>query len=213
MKTMTGVLLTSLIAFSAETINPKSTAKTDTSTQTPFPICVDSTVEVQKIISIAKNNKDTKYKYDGYRKALSSDSDQELIARLIYAETIAANCAEQNSNILPLIAGAINNRIRKRNGDVKSVVYERNQFASSLNHYSSSKYQDFLCPRDSKIWKLSMLWAAKLNKDISPLAVNYYLYKHHPGWNKEPWSLPETELSLKSKVRDCIRVFENKSWK
>lgn len=181
--------------------------------QIPLPKCVKDSVEIQKIVTITKANTDKSSKYDGYQKALSSDSDQALAARLIYAETIAANCSTQSTIVLPLIAGAINNRIRIRKGDIKSVVFERNQFASSLNHYSSSKYLDFLCPTDATLWTQSMNSVGKNNDDLSPVAVNYFLYKHHPGWNKEPWKLPETKLSLNSNARNCIRVFENKSWK
>lgn len=184
-----------------------------THTQIPLPKCVKESAEVQNIVKITKKNADTSAKYDGYRKALASDSDQALAARLIYAETIAANCPSQSTTVLPLIAGAINNRVQIRKGDVKSVVFERNQFASSLNHYSSSKYLDFLCPADVDLWTQAMNLVGKKNSDLSPVAVNYFLYKHHTGWDKEPWKLPETKISRISNARDCIRVFENKSWK
>ncbi len=181
--------------------------------QIPLPTCVKEPADIQKIITFTKKNSDNSSKYDAYRIALASDSDQALAARLIYAETIAANCPTQSANVLPLIAGVINNRVQIRKGDVKSVVFERNQFASSLNHYSSSKYLDFLCPTDALLWTQSMNVVGKKNRDLPIAAVNYFLYKHHAGWDKEPWKLPESKLSLNSNARDCIRVFENKSWK
>lgn len=181
--------------------------------QIPLPSCIKKTQDVQKIIATTKANTDKSSKYDGYRNALAGDSDQALVARLIFAETLAANCPQQSASVLPLIAGAINNRIQIRKGDVKSVVFERNQFASSLNHYSSSKYLDFLCPSQADLWTQSMNAVGKKNDGLDRSAVNYFLYKHHAGWDKEPWKLPETKLSQISNARDCIRVFENKSWK
>jgi len=177
-----------------------------------LPTCVKNKADLEAIVSVMQKNKDTKLKYDGYRKFLAGDSDQDLTARLIYAETLASNCPKNRATVLPLIAGAIQNRIKLRKGDVKSVVFERNQFASSLNFYDSSKYLDFLCPTDSELWK-NAVDTLNTSSTLSKTAVNYFLYKHHPGWDKEPWTLPEAELSKSVNVRDCIRVFDNKGWK
>ncbi|MBL7542863.1 MAG: hypothetical protein JNL11_03560 [Bdellovibrionaceae bacterium] len=178
-----------------------------------FPQCVNNPSEIEEILSAMKANSKGKNKYSGYRKALSHDSDQQLVARLIYAETLAANCPSQSREVLPLIARVISNRIQIRKDGVKSVVYERDQFASSLNKYSSSRYLDFLCPNNYELWGLAFDHAGKGVSERSSIAVHYFLYKHHPGWDAEPWRLPESRESLASKVRDCIRVFDNNTWK
>src|SRR5437899_2777296 len=100
-----------------------------------MPKCVDDPAQVGSILQTLSANSKTKFKYDGYRKAVAGDSNEEITARLIYSETVAANCPDQNKQMAPLIAGVIKNRIQSTKGDAKAVVFELNQFASSLNNY------------------------------------------------------------------------------
>jgi hypothetical protein len=177
-----------------------------------LPKCIDDEATINNIKSqMAANPKNSK-KYDGYREALKNDLDTELQGRLIFAETKASKCPEKNLKLIPFISGVIANRIAKKGGKVRDVIFQRDQFASSLNNYSESFYREFLCPKDLGLWK-SILQQVSLPTELPKNAVNYFLYKHHPDWTKEPWNLPETAISQNSDVRDCLRVFENKDYK
>jgi hypothetical protein len=185
-----------------------------------LPKCIDDEKEIEKIKSTIKANVKTKFKYNGYRAALHSESESDLLARLAYSETVAANCPDLNTKIAPLIVAAITNRIRFRKGDVRSVVFERDQFASSLNIYAESRYQDFLCPKDVALWtmisakaKSSMGNQSEVNDFLSDDTVNYFLYKHSPKWTKEPWKLNEDKTKIELPIQNCIRFFHNPQWR
>lgn len=180
-----------------------------------LPHCVNQVRDIEIIKNKIKLNSKNENKYDGYKKALASDSDEELMARLIYAETKATNCEKLNSSVVPVIAKVISNRIKIKKGDVKAVVFQRDQFASSLNIYSDSNYKDFLCPNDAKLWAQALNEASEALADKSkPTAtVNYFLYKHSPRWTKEPWKLEEDTALVKGGTRDCIRAFKNPNYK
>lgn len=180
-----------------------------------LPHCVSEVREIEMIKNRIRANAKTENKYDGYKKAFASDSDEELMARLIYAETKATKCEKLNSAIVPVITTVISNRIKIKKGDVKAVVFERDQFASSLNIYSESSYKDFLCPNDAKLWALALDEASEALADKAKptTTVNYFLYKHSPRWTKEPWSLDEDTSLTQGNVGDCIKAFKNASYK
>lgn len=181
----------------------------------PLPHCVNQTSEIEAIKAKMKANSKTTNKYDGYKKSLASDSDIELAARLVYAETKATRCEKQNNNIVPVITEVIANRVKIRKGDVKSVVFQRDQFSSSLNIYAESNYKDFLCPDDEILWNqvYNETNMALSNKRMGTDTVNYFLYKHSPRWTKEPWRLAEDQDLAKGSVRKCIRAFKNPNFK
>ena len=180
-------------------------------------LCVDNEKTIQEILSNLKKNNDNSRKYDGYRTALAEETDTSLTARLIYAEVLAANCSHLNSEILPGISEVIGNRVRVRKGDSRSVIFERNQFASSLNNYEKSRYRDFLCPKDTALWNLAMKAADKaLKKDPQVLpknAFNYYLYLHEPSWPVVDWADRKKHQPVKTsnfdKIDLCIRFFNH----
>lgn len=176
-----------------------------------LPNCVNDPAKIENIKSTIKANSKTANKYIGYKKALASDSDIELAARLIYAETKATNCASQNNEIVSTIAEVIANRVKIRKGDVQSVIFQRDQFASSLNIYDESNYKDFLCPNDSALWQkaYSEAFTALSDKTKGSDTVNYFLYKHSPRWTKEPWKLEEDTSITNANTRKCIRAFRN----
>lgn len=182
-----------------------------------FPRCFDDPADIKKVSDVISANSKTQFKYDGYRKLLQSSSDFELMARLVYAETLAANCEKLNSKIAPMIAGGIANRVRLRGGDVASVVFQRDQFASSINIYSESRYKDFLCPKDARLWGLALRETkaelARPTGQMTKFTVNYFLYKHSPRWKKEPWQLDEDVSSTTSEIQDCIRFFKAPNWR
>ena len=177
--------------------------------------CVSEVHEIEIIKNKIKLNAKNENKYDGYKKAFASDSDEELMARLIYAETKATKCEKLNSLIVPVITKVISNRVKIKKGAVKAVVFQRDQFASSLNIYSESSYKDFLCPNDSVLWAQALKEASEglADKSKPTTTVNYFLYKHSPRWTKEPWSLDEDTSLTQGNVRDCIKAFKNPDYK
>ncbi|WP_409478370.1 hypothetical protein [Pseudobdellovibrio sp. HCB154] len=190
-------------------------ALAETTDSDRLPHCVSEFRELEVINNKIKLNAKNDSKYDSYKKAFVSDSDEELMARLIYAETKATKCEKLNSAIVPVITKVISNRVKIKKGDVKAVVFQRDQFASSLNIYPESNYKDFLCPNDSKLWTSALNEAsdALADKSKPTTAVNYFLYKHSPRWTKEPWKLEEDTSLTKGSVRDCIKAFKNPNYK
>jgi hypothetical protein len=199
----------------AETTPPGSKAGAPESS---LPVCVNLESDIAKIQDVQKANHRTPAKYDGYRKILHENTVLELAARLVYAETVAANCPEQEDRIVDLVALVIGNRIRIRRGDVRSVVFQRDQFASSLNIYPESRYRDFLCPNNEALWKKALtkmrvnLEGAKPSAPIPKDAVNYYLYQHSDRFKAPAWKLEEV-LVTDEKTRECIRVFRDPAWR
>lgn len=182
-----------------------------------LPRCINNENEIKQIQEIQRTNSKNKFKYEGYRKALTESSDTELVARLVYAETLGANCPELSVQIAPKIAAVIANRIKIRKGDARSVVFQRDQFSSSLNNYSESHYRDFLCPKDEKLWAQVLVFSNKaLAGELPSLSadtVNYFLYQHSSKWPKEPWDLKEDSLNSPLEMRKCIRFFHAPGWK
>lgn len=176
-----------------------------------LPNCVKDPAQVQRVLDTMSTNDKTKFKYNGYRKALASDDDSETAARLIYSETVAANCPAQNKQMMPLIAGVISNRIQRTKGDTKAVVYELGQFASSLNHYSQSAYKDFLCPQDGAMWAQAVELAKARTSPLGKDATMYYLNANIPGHDESGWkySLLQT---ISDHGKKCLTVYANPSW-
>ncbi len=206
------VLTTNVFASEVGGSNGQAAAKQSVGAK--LPNCINDPAKIDGIKATIKANSKTSNKYVGYKKVLNSDSDIELAARLVYAETKATNCEKMNSQIVPVIAEVIANRVKIRKGDVQSVIFQRDQFASSLNIYDESNYKDFLCPSDSALWNkaYSQTYSALSNKTKGTDTVNYFLYKHSPRWTKEPWKLEE-DTSLTKGVRECIRAFRNPAFK
>ena len=182
-----------------------------------LPSCVHSERDLASIRHVQKANPKTFHKYDGYRQTLRASSNLELAARLVYAETLAANCPGREDRLADLIAAVIGNRIRIR-GDAESVIFQRDQFASSLNIYSESRYRDFLCPRDSGLWIKSLgamranLESSKPNAPILVDTVNYYLFRHSDRFKAPAWKLREATIA-DSEIRECIRVYRVPGWR
>jgi len=208
-----------LVALSPDFVRPAA-AETmpqlalEGASQSALPACVNSETAIAEVKRGLTVNGANAKKYDGYRQLLRSDTAVVLAARLAYAETLAANCPGNNDEVLDLVASVIANRVRIRRGDVKSVVFQRNQFASSLHIYSESRYRDFLCPKDLVLWQKSF---AKMRAHFEgavpsgPLpkdAVNYYLYRHSDRFVAPAWKLEEINIAGED-VRKCIRVFRN----
>lgn len=188
-----------------------------------LPQCRSSERDVDVVLQSIRAFPKTPQKYDGYRSVLSGESDAALVARLAYAETLATNCSELNSRILPLITDSILNRIRIRKGDVKGVVFQRDQYSSSLNFYQESRFRDFLCPQSGELWAQALTVArgklASLEKTgrLPVDAVHYYLYKHSerlatPDWatDRSQWAI--VEIPGEQDLKPCLRFFRNPKW-
>lgn len=202
----------------AQALAAETAAASITSTsQSNLPACVKLESDIAQVGRVQKENSKTPHKYDGYRNILSADTTLELAARLVYAETLAANCSKQEDLAVDLVTSVIGNRIRIRRGDVKSVVFQKDQFASSLNIYPESRYRDFLCPSDNELWRKVVakmqinLAQSKPSAPISKDTVNYYLYQHSDRFKAPAWELEEVLIA--DKTRECIRVFRDPTWK
>lgn len=212
-------LLTALLVLSSFEIGDAAESKgvTKAAPSGPgLPHCVDDSAQILAIDDHRKQNSKNEFKYAKIREALVSDTDHELVARLAYAETLAANCPEFQNEVLSPIASVIQNRIAKRKGDVKSVVFQRDQFASSLNGYEGSKWREFLCPTDPALWQSALRATRALLPnggatitDISPGAFNYYLFRHSSKFSPPDWAKTEPlAFSNAKKVEGCLRIFK-----
>ncbi|MBK8204547.1 MAG: hypothetical protein IPK68_20330 [Bdellovibrionales bacterium] len=199
----------------------------NSSAQSPnrsLPKCFDRDADLDKIKNYQKNNSRNEYKYKGYIELFdqSAVDDEELLARLIYTETLAAHCPEQQEEpALRTIAEVILSRIEKRSGDIRKVIFERDQFASSLNIYQESGYKDFLCPKSLSLWqktkeKLRLLRSGTEKNSLSNTAYNYYLFKHSTRFKPPEWTRTlqaEKKLSNADANSICMAAYSNPQWK
>lgn len=183
-----------------------------------LPLCVKLESDIVEIQRVQKANSKMASKYDGYRNILHASTALELATRLAYAETLAANCPSQEDQILDWVTSVIGNRIRIREGNVNSVVFQRDQFSSSLNMYAESRYRDFLCPTDRGLWQRALtkmrvnLEQSKPSSSIPQDTVNYYFYRHSNRFKAPDWKLEQVSIG-EEKIRECIRVFRDPAWK
>lgn len=213
------VMLFSLSLFSG-TVGAEALAngsKTGTpsalNTISALPPCLEDGQTLQEIKDTEIANSKNKFKYDGFRKNLSYADDLELQARLTYAETLAANCPGQNKEVSDLVAQVITNRIQKRKGSTKDVIFEPNQFASSLNFYDESRVRDFLCPKDKALWAHVAKTVRQTSKAPSD-ATNYYFFLHSKKFSPPAWTTKlQTAQAVKSSDGDCVVAYYNPHWK
>lgn len=222
-----------------KTASPKQIGSTSDS----LPQCFDSEAQIAELKdSIAANKKKpTKYRY--YRNLLKGESIEVLMARLVYAETLAAKCPIHNTAMVPNIATVIANRLNKRAPNTssdkekkqKDTLFERDQFASSLNIYKYSEYKAFLCPTNTELWSLALKSTQDaLNNPPSDKWKNtfhYYFYEHTknlaendkvlqqpikpngppaPDWTRV---YAENTTDTNPERQQCVRFFDNSKWK
>lgn len=152
-------------------------------------------------------------------------SDDELLARLIYAETLAARCPSEKSMMAPRIADVIFSRIRdfkeaKRDQPVRRVVFGRDMFGSSLSGSRRSKWKEFACPSensfDSELYGQSVKLVESLTKKPPKSDLtHYFLHQYTDQYNDHPWG-PKAKLRGEVKRKDgqrCLGVYhESKSY-
>ncbi|HBL18909.1 MAG TPA: hypothetical protein DD417_19645 [Elusimicrobia bacterium] len=149
-------------------------------------------------------------------------TDAELAARLVYAEALATGCSGEAflPKIVRGIAWVVASRVRasekspaaaRRFGKgVRGVVFQPGQFDSTLStRYSLSRWKDFLCPRDAKVWALARdaVRAGFAPGAAGPFAgrsaTGVYYYRHFDPWPaaKRPpvpaWAAPDRQNRLR----------------
>lgn len=202
-------------SFAAETV---SGSRSGGSKSSSMPLCVNEKSELDEI-ETAYKAKNTPTKYDRMKKALESDSDETLQARLVYAETLAAHCPEFNQLVASPIAAVVRNRIRAQGGDAKKVVFQKDQFASSVNIYdidgkkdglppARSNWKEFLCPSDAKTWALALDAVLTKKAGLPDDVYNYYLFRHSGRFVPKPGSWPlkdAVKFEGHEKFVDCVK--------
>ncbi len=179
--------------------------------------CLDSTGELTKIEQHIKTHIKSAEKYIPYQDLLKNSSEQELMARLTYAEVLAANCTSLNLQMVEPIATVIWNRHKLFKQSLREVIFTRDQFASSLNIYKESRYKDFLCPKDKKLWAYVQEKIKDITEGKSSLfestVVHYYLFKHSvrfkpPSWAQGPQSYLTASWNGSHQLAPCVQFFK-----
>lgn len=146
-----------------------------------------------------------------YESLLTDSTSKEMLARLIYSETVAAKCPEENQQVMSTITQVLLNRIDKKNGDINAVIYEPNQFPISIEKNS----ENFLCPKDINLWNSIVsqidLQMRKDKRKLHADTIFYHLYKSSPQISNKKWLQGlqnEDRSTLDEKGRSCIRAFK-----
>ncbi len=123
--------------------------------------------------------------------------EPELVARLVYAETLAANCPNKNQELSEGIAAVILNRVRAfeekgKDDAYRRVVFGKMQFASSLHFYSKAQWKAFTCPTDQAFYRAVYETVVKMNNGELKngkyaSATHYYLHHHFEKFQDQPW--------------------------
>lgn len=126
-------------------------------------------------------------------------SEQELVTRLVYAETLATNCFSEkykglSDEISAGIAAVIYNRVlraqesaalaRRFGKGIHGVVFQKSQFNSSLStKYSLSQWKEFLCPTKPDLWigavrKTQEIFSGDQDPFADTTVTSVYYYRH-----------------------------------
>lgn len=200
----------------------QETPSNETAAEIQLPVCLKShDAEIQTWLKANKDSKTQKYK--AYKDIYSGAGvdEPEILARLIYAESEAANC--ESIKLTEYIGGAIYNRIRNKGKSISDIVFQFDQFASSLNGYSKANRAGFLCPTDLERWRMSQATVKHLLADaksnVLPCeAASYYLYKNNPWTHENPkgFKIPDWAKAKGIKTAidsECVRFFPDDRFK
>jgi hypothetical protein len=141
--------------------------------------------------------------------------DLELVARLAYAETLAANCPDKNQELSEGIAAVILNRVRAfeekgKDDAYRRVVFGKMQFASSLHFYSKAQWKAFTCPTDQAFYRTVYMTVVQMNNGELKnrkyaSATHYYLHNHFEKFQDQPWG---REAKLVANLGgNCVGVY------
>lgn len=148
----------------------------------------------------------------------SSVSDTELLARLVYAETRAANCPAQKGRVHVGAAHVILNRVDvfKREGrdqPVKRTVFGSKQFASSLHKYSKSQWDAFRCPPPEELdfyrnvyQTVEKIQSGEIDRKPYQGATHYYLHRHFDKYQDHPWG--KSAKKIETIGGDCLGLYK-----
>jgi len=149
---------------------------------------------------------------------------KELLAHLVYAETLAANCAAANASMVMPIAQVIFNRIRdfetskklSRSEAIKHAVFGKNQFNSSLSgRYSLSQWKEFVCPKNKELFQKAYEAVEKFSKsydgdkDLTE-GTNYFFHRHTGSYKDHPWNKKHLR-ELKNVSDGCLVIYKTES--
>jgi hypothetical protein len=149
-------------------------------------------------------------------------SDLELITRLVYAESAAANCPENRDDLYVGIAALILNRVHafeatkdKNDNAVTRAVFGKSQFASSIHSYDKptgkARWEDFICPKDSDLYKkiydiVGKVSRGEINVSAYTEATHYYLHMHSGTHMDQPWG--KRAVPLKEFGHGCLVLYK-----
>ena len=154
-------------------------------------------------------------------------SDEEVKARLIFAETLASTCPSKD--VARGIAKVIQNRVQANNGKAfgvgRGVVFKRAQFRSSTGSCDVAQRKAFLCPTSSahyeKVWAYAIAaereWRGSPTSGVLAGADKYFFNKHfdeskncakfkgvQPDWAKPSREVDSPEVSV---GKSCIQFY------
>jgi hypothetical protein len=167
-----------------------------------------------------KNNEEMAV--DGLTKQIADD---EMMARLVYAEALAANCfpadkgdADLVQSITDGIAWTVQNRVTEEKKTPRQVVLAKGQYRSTMGSCDVAKRKHFLCPLASDlVWQKALESVAKARVGKGnpfPGARNYFFpkafddSKNCSKWKGvlPAWAQPEKVVSLSSKDSPALKA-------
>lgn len=141
--------------------------------------------------------------------------DRELMTRLVYAESLAANCPQSKDDVSRAIARVVWTRVRlfdekKMSEPYKRTVFGKKQFASALHAYRHSQWKEFICPTHTEFFRNIQSYVESLHSSAQALSskagTHYYLHRHYGAFRTHPWG---KKARLEEMVGDkCLGVYE-----
>lgn len=165
-------------------------------------------------------------------------SDDEIYTRLIFSESLAANCGGKLSKesvdvVTQGIASVIRNRLAAKNekkyGLDAQVVFKPYQFRSTTGSCDVAKRKEFLCPSQAGQENWKALWQSasqawqKIKKQGSTIgdAKMYFLSEHfneskdcaqfkgkQPAW-VDPKKLVTATKPAEAKAYQCVQFYKD----
>lgn len=217
------MLFTLSPVYADDTASGTAAADSNVLQENALPKCFNEDSDLNKIRDYQRNNAKSRFKYLGYIQVFDKSvlGDEEILARLVYAETLAAHCDQQQEDMaVQTIAEVILRRIEKRSGQIREVIFERDQFASSLNLYQESSYMNFLCPKFPALWKktkkmIRLFTSGNKRNSLPKAAYNYYLFKHSTRFKPPKWTgtFEEVRTVQSTAGSVCLAAYSNPQWK
>lgn len=151
---------------------------------------------------------------DGLTKQIPDD---EMMARLVYAEALASNCFPVDQSVTDGIAWTVQNRVTEEKKTPRQVVLGKGQYRSTMGSCDVAKRKQFLCPlANDLVWQKALASVAKARTGVGnpfPGARNYFFpkafddSKNCAKWKGvlPTWAKPEKAVPFSSK--DCVTFY------